>query len=113
MAENLEVEHVLDDGVSSAWFTDDVWIRVVFNRTEHKWKDAGNIETYMEYNFRNGDTEKGHVSMDGLGGWESRSGTYSLSEYLLCELSQAASIHQFTPDEFTTMSTLTSGTTTR
>ena len=111
--ENLEVEHVLDDGVGFGhWFTDDVWIRIVFNRTEHKWKDAGNIETNIEYYFRNGDTDKGHVSMDGLGKWESRSWTESLSEYILCELSKTASIHQFTPDEFTTSTPLTTWSTT-
>ena len=45
LAENLEVERVLDIEVNDHWFSDDVWIRIVFNRTDHKWKDAGNIET--------------------------------------------------------------------
>ena len=112
-AENLEVERVLDIEVSGHWFSDDVWIRIVFNRTDHKWKDAGNIETNIEYNFRNGDTQKRHVSMDSLGGWKSRSGIYSLSEYVLCELSKTASIHQFTPDEFTTSTPITTWSTTR
>ena len=115
MRENIEVERIIDDGPDliegypGSFWREDVWIRVVYNRTEQKWKDAGNIETNIEYNFRNGyrDTQAGHVNMDFHGYWESRSGTYNLTEYLLCELSKAASIHQFTPDEFTTTTPFT------
>ena len=75
LPENDEVEQVLNDGHPGSYFRDDVWIRVVYNRTEQKWKDAGNIETNIEYNFRDGfwrNKHYGHVDMDGSGGWESR-----------------------------------------
>ena len=114
LAENHEVEDVLNDKYPrSDFFTEDVWIRVVYNETEGEWKDPDNIETHIDYNFNVErrtfpswkSTSMRHVAMDSPHGkWVSRDGTISLSQYVLCELPKATSIQHNILNEFNTTS---------
>ena len=106
LAENHEVEDVLNDKYPrSDFFTEDVWIRVVYNETEGEWKDPDNIETHIDYNFREKSTIMRNVYMDSPHGkWVSRDGTISLSQYVLCELPKATSIQHNILNEFNTTS---------
>ena len=89
LEENDETETALDDGYVSTFFSDPVWIRIVYDKTVGNWTDPDNIEKLTFDNFGYGEdaTYRGHVIMRGYGRWDTKFGTHSLSEYALCELS--------------------------
>ena len=89
--ENLDVEKVLDDGVSGPYFSDDVWLRIFYNETIGNLTDPDNNELLTFRHFYSYDTRisgRNNVRMAANGRWASRSGTHPVDEYVLCELTK-------------------------
>ena len=89
--ENLDVEQVLDDGVSGPYFSDDVWIRMFYNETVGDLTDPDNNELVTFRYLDHGDSSfswRKNVRMNAIGRWAPRSGTHPLDEYVLCELTR-------------------------
>ena len=99
LEENLDVEDVLDKGYRNyrsyaTHFSDDVWLRIVYNNTIGNWTDPENKETLTFRNFYYDDVlasfpwcmNATHVRMDYIGDWMPSCGTHSVDEYVLCEL---------------------------